>query len=752
MLNLEGFKNLQVCLRLFKLFKFLKMKKYFLAVSLFLFFTFSKNKESFSQNNFRADSTLKIMKKVADWQLRTWDKKGMQWPKWDWTNGAAYTGFMALNEIANDSKYSKRMYEIGEDNGWNTGPRRTFGDDYCVAQMYSQMYELYKEPKMIAHFRQLADSIIAMPHTESLEWKNSIQLREWAWCDALFMAPPSLAYLATATGERKYLDIASKLWWKTTDYLYDSTEHLYTRDSRYFNFKEPNGKKMFWSRGNGWVLAGLVRMLDNMPVDYPDRPRFIDLYKNMSEKIASLQTVDGSWHVSLLDPASYPAKETSGTAFYCYALAYGVNQGLLSYEKYDPVIEKAWVALVSSVHSDGKLGNVQQIGDKPESVDDNSTEVYGVGGFLLAGSEMIDLFLKHSGENPIISLYNKTGFNRTEDVTEIPYNNFISKIEGYKNSFKISNALTGKEMEYQLEYKGNKDPQNVLVLINLAPGSKIYARITDEKPSDFMPKTYARFVPERYDDFAWENDRIAFRVYGKALEKTNENAYGLDVWAKRTPKLVINEWYKNSDYHVDHGEGLDFYSVGFSLGAGSSAPYIHDSIYYSKNFRTYKVLDNGPLRSTFQLGYEAWNVNGQSVTESKIISLDAGSQLNKIETEYSFAGKKELPVGIGIVEHKGNGTILLDERNGIMGYWEPQHGNDGTLGIGSVLEEPIVTMKVADNHLLTIINTNSKKTFVYYTGAVWDKAGLITNAKGWFDYLKDFKEKIQRPLVIDWLK
>ncbi len=723
-------------------------KKILLA---FLFSVFFLNNHSIAQNYFRADSTLKMMERVADWQFQSWEKNGMRWPKWDWTNGAAYTGFTALNEIANDPKYSKRMYQIGEDLSWNTGPRRFMADDYCIAQMFSQMYSLYKEPKMLAHWREQADSIIAVPHTESLEWKNDISNRQWAWCDALFMGPPSLAYLYTATGEIKYLDIASKLWWKTTEYLYDSAEHLYTRDSRYFNSKEANGKKMFWSRGNGWVLAGLARMLQNMPANYPERSRFEDLFKNMSDKIASLQTADGTWHAALLDPENFPAKETSGTGFFCYALAWGVNHDLLSYEKYKPVIEKAWTALISSVHTDGKLGNVQQIGEKPELVDDNSTEVYGVGGFLLAGSEMIDLLLKHSNE-PIISFYNNTGLERKEEVTEIPYSQLISKIKSYKNQFTISDALTGKEIEYQIEYRGNKNPTNVLVLLNLAPGSKMYARITDEKPSHFTPKTYARFVPERYDDFAWENDRIAFRVYGKALEQVPaEMAYGLDIWAKRTPELIINKWYKKADYHVDHGEGLDFYDVGLTLGAGSSAPYINDSIYYSKNFTTQRVLDNGPLRSTFELGYDAWSVNGMMVSESRIISLDAGSQLNKIQTTYFFNKTIRLPVVIGIVEHNGNGTFLLDERTGIMGNWEAQHGKDGTLGVGSVIPDKIVKMKIDNKHLLSVVNASAGKPFTYYTGAAWDKTGKITDSKEWFQYLDEFNHKLKYPVIIKWL-
>ncbi len=727
------------------------MRKCFLFLLPFVLI-FLINKNSFAQDNFQADSVLKIMKKVGDWQLNNWQRNGMRWPKTDWTNGAAYAGFMALNEVANDSKYINAMHQIGEDIDWNNGRRRTMADDYCVAQMFSQMYTLFKDPKMISHWRLQADSITAMPHTESLEWKNAIGDREWAWCDALFMGPPSLAYLYTATGEIKYLDIASKLWWKTTDYLYDSSEHLYTRDSRYFNSKEANGKKMFWSRGNGWVLAGLVRVLENMPKNYPDRARFVDLFKNMSERIASLQTADGTWHAAMLDPESYPAKETSGTAFFCYALAWGVNHNLISYEKYNPVIVKAWSALVSSVHPDGKLGNVQQIGEKPELVDENSTEVYGVGGFLLAGNEMIDLLLKHSSQKPVLTLNNATGVDRKEIVVEISYKDFSAKNKQDKN-LKLVNALNGKEIPYQLEYRGNNNPVNILVLVDLSPGSKIFAKTLNENPTKFAPRTYARFVPERYDDFAWENDKIAFRYYGKALEKVpDEMAYGLDVWPKRTSELIINKWYKGADYHVDHGEGLDFYEVGLSLGAGSSAPYVKDSIYYSKNYRKYKILDNGPLRSTFRLDYDPWNVNGKMVSESKIISFDAGSQLNKIQTTYIFKDKDPLPVVVGIVKHKGNSTMLLDERNGIMGYWEPQHGKDGTLGIGSVFPEAISKMKVSDKHLLTIINVKSDKAFEYYTGAAWDKAGRITDSKEWFQYLKDFKEEIEHPVKIEWLQ
>jgi rhamnogalacturonyl hydrolase YesR len=301
---------------------------------------------------------------------------------------------MALYQTSHNSIYLNEMKIIGDSLKWNTGPNRFMADDYCVAQMYSQVYGVYKQPVMIERFKGLADSIIAMPHTESLEWKNNIASHEWAWCDALFMGPPALAYLSTATGDKKYLDISVKLWDKTTDYLFDKEENLYYRDSRFFTQKEKNGKKVFWSRGNGWVMGGLVRVLENMPTDYPDRPRFVELYKKMAAKIASLQNADGTWHAALLDPASYPVKEASGTGFYCYAIAYGINNGLLPYKQYHKTVEKAWTALMGCVQENGKLGYVQQIGEKPEKVTAEDTEVYGVGAFLLAGSEMAKLTAK----------------------------------------------------------------------------------------------------------------------------------------------------------------------------------------------------------------------------------------------------------------------------------------------------------------------------------------------------------------------
>jgi len=367
------------------------MRKYFVALLLIV----SLFQPAIAKKKVDKDSIIRIMDKVAGWQIREWQEYGRKRPKWDWVMGAGYAGYMALYQTAHNSIYLKEMKNIGDSLKWNTGPNRFMADDYCVAQMFSQVYMVYKQPAMIARFKALDDSIIARPHDESLEWKNNIASREWAWCDALFMGPPALAHLYTATGDKKYMDITVKLWNKTTDYLFDKDENLYYRDSRFFTQEEANGKKVFWSRGNGWVMGGLVRVLDNMPADYPDRAKFVEQFQKMAEKIASLQSRDSTWHAALLDPKSYPVKEASGTGFYCYALAYGINKGLLPYDKYHKVVEKAWKALMGCVQTDGKLGYVQQIGEKPEKVTADDTEVYGVGAFLLAGTEVAKMLDAH---------------------------------------------------------------------------------------------------------------------------------------------------------------------------------------------------------------------------------------------------------------------------------------------------------------------------------------------------------------------
>jgi unsaturated rhamnogalacturonyl hydrolase len=335
----------------------------------------------------RAADVLAIAEKAADWQIANPSKH----PLTDWTQAAWYAGMMALADISSSPRFLDAMVQVGEKNDWKLGPRRYHADDNAVGQMYVEVFLKKKDPKMIAQMREEFDAILASPKTGDLDFEKPNALDKWVWCDALFMAPPALVRLYYVTGKQAYLDYMVEHWWQVSDYLYDRDEHLYFRDSRYFKRREANGKKVFWSRGNGWVMAGLARVLTYLPLAHDSRPKFEQQFKEMAAKIIQLQQPDGLWHSSLLDPETYPMKETSGSGFYCYALAWGINQGYLDRPTYLPVVYRAWHALTEQVRPDGKVTHVQPIGDTPKTFDPELTEVFGVGAFLLASSEVYRL-------------------------------------------------------------------------------------------------------------------------------------------------------------------------------------------------------------------------------------------------------------------------------------------------------------------------------------------------------------------------
>jgi rhamnogalacturonyl hydrolase YesR len=334
--------------------------------------------------NLDRQAVLKAMTAAADWQLANPSSHA----PYDWTQAAFYTGVMALDGVAGSPKYADAMRAMGEKNQWRPGLRPGHADDYAVVATYAQLYVKDKDKKQLAPGLALFDYLAMRKYDEPLVWGNHIESRELAWCDALFMGPPAMSAVFVATGDRKYLDLADRLWWKTTDYLYDKEARLYFRDSRFFEPREKNGKKVFWSRGNGWVYAGLARLLQDLPEDHPQRPRYVALFRDMTETIAAVQGKDGFWRSSLLDPESRPNPETSGTGFFVYGLAWGVNRGVLPRATYESHVVRGWKALVSALHPNGMLGWVQRIGDQPGATTADTTEVYGVGALLLAGSEV----------------------------------------------------------------------------------------------------------------------------------------------------------------------------------------------------------------------------------------------------------------------------------------------------------------------------------------------------------------------------
>ena len=349
-----------------------------------------------------------------------------------------------------------------------------------------------------------------------------------------------------------------------------------------------------------------------------------------------------------------------------------------------------------------------------------------------------------------ITVENKGNTPRTDEVISIPWPSLVAIWPNIDTAnFSLLNIVTKEKIPFQFELQGKNIIQHLLLQVSVPMQSTITLSINKEKSSLQATKTYGRFVPERKEDFAWENDKIAFRMYGKELENTpKEMAYGMDVWVKSTSRMVINERYKRGRYHENLGDGMDYYHVGLTLGAGNIAPYLNDSIYYSRNYVRWKILDNGPLRTTFQLEYDDWDVAGKKVKAIKTISLDAGSQLNKVQALYTYSDTSSLPIAVGIIKRKDPGTLLFDEKQGVMGYWEPEMGDYGITGVGCVFITNPTQMKLTNQQLLTISPSVKNKPFIYYTGAAWNKAGVYTSADQWFSYLHQFKNHLNNPLLI----
>jgi rhamnogalacturonyl hydrolase YesR len=320
----------------------------------------------------------KAVLKVADWQL---DRVRHDFNR-DWTFAALYSGLIAASESTGNPKYRDAMLSMSQEFKWQLGSEYGDANDQAVGRTYLELYLRDRDPQMIAAVRTEFDQILRGPKDPP---KTQLP---WYWCDALFMAPPAWVRMYKATGDMAYLDYMDREWWATSGRLYDHHEHLYFRDARYLNRKQANGKKIFWSRGNGWVMAGMVGVLEYMPGDYPGRQRFVEQFQQMSAAIAAIQGSDGLWRTGLLDPDSYALPENSGSAFFTYALAWGITNKILDPSVYTPIVAKAWKGLLSHIYADGRFGCIQSVADAPGNFKPTSSYVYGVGAFLLAGSEV----------------------------------------------------------------------------------------------------------------------------------------------------------------------------------------------------------------------------------------------------------------------------------------------------------------------------------------------------------------------------
>ncbi|WP_321478723.1 glycoside hydrolase family 88 protein [uncultured Bacteroides sp.] len=355
-----------------------------------------------AQENIVRSEVLKTLVSVNDYFMSKYSdctlpsKTDRVRPSNIWTRGVYYEGLMALYSIYPQERYYNYAYEWASFHKWGmrNGTTTRNADDQCCGQTYIDLYNICpSSPKMIKNIKVCMDMLV-----------NTPQVNDWTWIDAIQMGMPVFAKLGKLTSDQKYFD---KMW---NMYIYSRNTHggnglfnpkegLWWRDQDFDPpYKEPNGKNCYWSRGNGWVYAALVRVLNEIPQDEKHRSDYLNDFKSMSKALKACQRTDGFWNVSLHDSGNFGGKESSGTTLFVYGMAWGIRNNILDRKEYLPVLLKAWQALVKdAVHPSGFLGYVQGTGKEPKDGQPVSYtnipdfEDYGIGCFLLAGSEVYKL-------------------------------------------------------------------------------------------------------------------------------------------------------------------------------------------------------------------------------------------------------------------------------------------------------------------------------------------------------------------------
>ena len=367
------------------------MKSYFLFVTMLLAIG------SMAQQKLPPkQTTLTALTRTNKYFMEKWPDAGKEivlnktWPSNIWTRGVYYEGLMALYSIDPQKSYYDYAVQWGEKHQWNlrNGIKTRNADDQDCGQTYIDLYLIDKQPVRIANIKASMDSMLA-----------TSKIDDWHWIDAIQMAMPVMAKLSRLYKDTAYIHRGFEMYNFTKGYLYNNEEHLWWRDKDFLPpYKEPNGENCYWSRGNGWVLAALVRTMNELPATSPYYKTYLKDFKDMSAALAILQRPDGFWNASLRDSTHYGGKELSGTSLFVYGLAWGIRKGYLDKGTFLPIVARAWNALLKDcVHENGMLGYVQSTGKQPsdgqpvtfDKIPD--FEDYGLGCFLLAGTEIYKL-------------------------------------------------------------------------------------------------------------------------------------------------------------------------------------------------------------------------------------------------------------------------------------------------------------------------------------------------------------------------
>lgn len=710
-----------------------------------------------------------------------------------WDNAVYQTGNMEAYTLTGRASYLEYADRWARHNQWSGATEKDhakwkynrygegqdyvlFGDWQNCFRTYAMMYEMNGDDYKIARAREVMEHVLNMSEDDL-----------WWWSDALYMAMPVLSKMYKITGDNRYLDRLMTLFKHADGIMYDAEEGLYYRDAKYVypTHKTAAGKKDFWARGAGWVLAGLAQVLTDMPDDYSGRALLIDRFKSLAAAAAACQTEGGWWTRSLLDDAQAPGAETSGTALFTYGILWGVNNGILNAADYESVIAKAWQFLAgTALQSDGSVGYVQPIGEKATGGELTAANVtnFGTGAFLLAACEKAryddDSVTPTDDKAFTITITNATATARKE-VVELEAADIFGKlaIKGGRQ-LQVINAV-GQQVSYQLTHDGK-----ILIEAIVRPNGTAVYTIKKGTPKVFANTCYGRMYPERVDDIAWENDRGAYRCYGPALQASGEDAYGIDVWVKNTPDLVVEKRYyiedinkpiiaalKSSDpekatalnmttsYHYDQGYGLDCYKVGPTLGCGTPALLDGNNILFPYCWKEYEILDNGPLRFSVALTYNAATIKGQEgVVEHRILSIDKGTNFCSMTVWYDgLTTPTDLASGV-VIHTEDTKSITLGKD--YVAYADPTDnpaGQNFQIFVAALFPNGVSTTKTIlyDNptrgnagHALGIVKDYDGKPYTYLFGSAWSNYDC-TSMEEWNARINAKLSAIANPLKVE---
>lgn len=597
-------------------------------------------------------------------------------------------------------------------------------------------------------------------------WDKGYTPQTRLWIDDMYMITILQLEAYRATGDRKYIDRAAK---EMCLYL----DELQIKDGEFAGlFYHAPDVPFFWGRGDGWMAAGMALVLKGLPQDSEYRPRILKGYRMMMSALLKFQREDGMWSQLINEPeTAWP--ESSGTAMFTFSIVTGLTHGWLCPKVYGPAARKAWIALCSYVDDYGNIREVctgtgkrndhQYYLDRPRTKGD----LHGQAPLLWSAAAVLE-GMKKSGASEkwrprwgsTVTVVNPVGIRRTETVS-IPWSDVGAKSSS--ENLRVFDVEAGRAIPHQ----NDADGKHLIFSVDLqrferreyvifSDGSKLVA------PADLSTVCWCGYLPERMDDYAWENDRFGARAYGQVImqpppEGQELVSSGIDIFNKCVSSPVLEKWLRfrpkgAPSYHRNRGEGMDNYAVGVGRGCGGIGAVGADGTWrYSVNWAESKTLQIGPVRCEFELVYDSWGGFGK---ERRRVTLDRGQSLAKMVATFESVPEGVL-VGPGLdisEKRKHAGSMEFSAQDAWVANFEPQDGWDGSIMTAVALDPSAGSAKVCmdgeDSLMLLTKPDAAKRSIAYYAGANWTGQKRYGNADAWRRYVKDFAFGLRNPIKV----